>query len=98
MRPAYVRVNAGIPLRVMGEALGVCFSTVNHWELGRQRPKGRLLTSYVRVIEGLARHLEIPEEAAEPQLTGRAMAAPSVSDPPWREAALWVPGSPPRNP
>jgi len=56
------RVRCGIPLRAMAVALGVCFSTIARWENGQNTPTGPRGAAYLRVIAGLARHLEVPEE------------------------------------
>jgi DNA-binding transcriptional regulator YiaG len=60
--PAYLRERAGIRATRIGVALGVSCGTVRGWELRRHVPSGRYAFRYARIVAGLARHLEIPEE------------------------------------
>lgn len=62
MEPAWVRKQNGISLAVMGKAFNVSHRTVWQWEKGIYFPREPLGSAYCRVIAGLARHLEVPEE------------------------------------
>lgn len=50
IKPAAVRVNAGMTMKEWAEALGVDISTVNNWEQGRSEPK----LSIVRTMSELS--------------------------------------------
>lgn len=62
LRPAEARRACGIRQATIAEALGVDKSTVGCWERGRHGPSGTAGDAYCRVIAGLMRHLEVPEE------------------------------------
>jgi hypothetical protein len=75
-----VRKQARLRLGTITKALAVSRSTVCHWET-RGTARNRLLVMrYVRVIQGLQRHLEIGEERDE-------------WDWDWRHAGYRQPGS-----
>ena len=50
IKPAAVRVNAGMTMREWADALDVDVSTVNNWEQGRSEPK----ISIVRMMSELS--------------------------------------------
>ena len=60
--PGAIRVRTGTPLYAIAAALGVSRQAVWTWETRRVRPKGGMAQRYCRIIQGLARHLEITEE------------------------------------
>jgi hypothetical protein len=60
--PGGVRRAAGIRQLTMAAALGFDRSALAGWEAARRPVPARHFVRWRRVIEGLARHLEIPEE------------------------------------
>lgn len=61
--PGGVRRAAGIKQLTMAAALGVDKGALSAWEAGHRQVPVRHFPRWRRVIEGLARHLEIPEGA-----------------------------------
>lgn len=61
LEAASARVRCGIGIRELARALGVSHAAVRRWESGwiPWTPAGQ---AYLRVIAGLRRHLEVPEE------------------------------------
>jgi DNA-binding transcriptional regulator YiaG len=57
-----IRERCGITAADMARALRVTGWTISNWEDGTYAPAGEKGRAYVRVMRGLARHLEIPEE------------------------------------
>lgn len=62
LSPAQARRACGLTQGTIAEALGVTGSTVSGWERGRFGPGSDAGAAYLRVIAGLLRHLEVPEE------------------------------------
>lgn len=54
-----IRLACGIRQRTIATALGVWQSSVHRWETGATQPTGATGKRYLRVMEGLARHLEV---------------------------------------
>lgn len=59
--PGSVRVRAGFTIETIAEACGTVFCQVWRWENRRRHPSGPAGARYARIIQGLARHLEIPD-------------------------------------
>jgi len=59
--PRDVRVACGITQATIASALGVSQVAVYYWETGLKVPAGTRWSAYLRVMEGLSRHLEIEE-------------------------------------
>ena len=59
---AGVRRACGITQQAIATALGIPHTYVHHWETGRSGPSGEAGAAYCRVIAGLLRHLEVPED------------------------------------
>lgn len=59
--PGGVRRAAGIKQVTMAAALDVDNGLLSAWEAGRKQVLIRHLVRWRRMVEGLARHLEIPE-------------------------------------
>lgn len=61
-RPADARRACGIRQVTIAAALGVSHVAVHSWETGRKGPSGEAAAAYCRVVAGLLRHLEVPED------------------------------------
>lgn len=57
--PAALRVACGLTLGTLSAALGVPKQSIWRWETGQRTPRGAAGARYCRVIEGLARHMEV---------------------------------------
>jgi hypothetical protein len=56
-----IRYDAGIPVMAIAAVLGCDRTQPYHWEKRQTSPSPEYAGRYVRIIAGLARHLEIPE-------------------------------------
>lgn len=75
--PREVRRACGIPGPAIAEALRVNVSTVYVWERLEHAPQGAQGDAYCRIIAGLRRHLEVPEDDKPGPRPGR----PCKADP-----------------
>lgn len=62
VRPGDARRACGIRQATIAAALGVSHVAVHYWETGRKGPSGEARAAYCRVVAGLLRHLEVPED------------------------------------
>jgi transcriptional regulator with XRE-family HTH domain len=60
-----IRRACGVSQGTAAAALGVSQKLVSAWETGLRAPVGEAGAAYCRVIAGLARHLEVPEDPWE---------------------------------
>jgi DNA-binding XRE family transcriptional regulator len=69
-----IRRACGISQGTAAAALGVSQFTVSAWETGLRAPVSEAGAAYCRVVAGLARHLEVPEDPWEEESTESLLA------------------------
>lgn len=58
-----LREAAGLSQQELADAIGVSQGAIQHWELGRRTPRGKLLDRYVEALTALREATRAPEAA-----------------------------------